>query len=420
MAAAHLGNTIPYMRSAARELHMKASKSLKAELQAISSGGQKTDRTLLSLLLVGLTACWQRSDDLGLPYFRAARSLIYPRLSQDNSEKSEEVKRQDQFFEEAMIYWEMLMAFVSHEPDIHTLHLDDEVGILDQEDDILSSFDNSDHMSGLTPKIVPHPWTGVNPQTQVLLAEVGRLIRHERLTRGPDIPSTLDSSNLRLAHGLENDLLAVSLPSIEELVDPGDPYTEKQHLITIAEATRCAGLLELYRVFPKLLESRLRCVDNGILSSSNANWLNWSTPGFPSMPDSTTHLHSNEQIWLTCLAIHLLHLLEMLPATSGIRPQQLLLLLIGGAELRFMGMHATDANVNDLLDIDLQVGHARDFAKARLGQLAIQLPNQPVQRIIDVITEVWNWFDNYTDSEDADIFWLDSVMVRNGWQTMFG
>ena len=85
-----------------------------------------------------------------------------------------------------------------------------------------------------------------------------------------------------------------------------------------------------------------------------------------------------------------------------------------------MGIHVTNANVNDLLDIDLQVGHARDFAKARLGQLAIQLPNQPVQRIIDVITEVWNWFDNYTDNEDADIFWLDSVMIRNGWQTMFG
>lgn len=48
----------------------------------------------------------------------------------------------------------------------------------------------------------------------------------------------------------EEQLLSVNSPSEAEVVDTGDENTPVVQYILLAEAYRCAALLEIYRVFP--------------------------------------------------------------------------------------------------------------------------------------------------------------------------
>ena len=109
---------------------------------------------------------------------------------------------------------------------------------------------------------VPHPWTGIARDTQFTVHEVGQLIRRERkrihsrrFTSQDDI--TRAQLAIEKARELEERLLGLAHPSEAEIVSPGDDDTPVWHLLTMAEAYRCVGLMQLYRVFPDLLHNRL-------------------------------------------------------------------------------------------------------------------------------------------------------------------
>jgi hypothetical protein len=405
MAAAHLANTYSSMEPIGFEMKRQANTALREELALFQSGQKTSDCALLVTLLLALSACWHETRDLGLGYIRVARMLMYPRLSQTEA-KSPEVERQDQFFEEALIYCEMMMAFVTPgDNDLLSAGYASESEMAN--DDGLENFNTAEPLSN-DQKLLPHPWTGVAPKVQMLFAEVAQLVRRERTAQPDD--SSFDwimngARRQKIASSLEEQLLAVELPQISAVIDSGDETTSKQDFIIIAEATRCAALLEIYRVFPDNLPRRLGVPSNGFQNLPFGFGDGWSAATYKRTEDTTGFLNS--------LALHIIDLIAKLPTNSGTRFLQLMLLVVAASELRYV-----DAAINlDFLDLgseNSRIMIARLFAEERLGNHAIKLAAKPVRLMIKLIKEVWRRLDL-----GEDVFWLD-IMIANGWETVLG
>ncbi|KAF2868039.1 fungal-specific transcription factor domain-containing protein [Massariosphaeria phaeospora] len=397
MAAAHLANTFPNMAAVGIEMQRKACECLEEELPLVQSGQASGTRTFLGIILLGLSTCWHESNALGEEYLTTARSLILPKLLSNSEE--EEVQRETQFFEEALIYWEMLMGFVKQ--DAMTFSP-------------LSGLRNRAATPKRTPaarkpdgKIVPHPWTGIAPAVQILFAEVGRLVRRERML---DSNGAMDlrrrQDNLLNAATLEEDLLAAEYPTAEELADPGDSRTAKHDFIVIAEAYRCAGLLELYRVFPCILRKRLGAAN---LPSTSVAPSTITFP-FPAPRFSTPYEPTDTTLWLNSLALHILSALEALPPSSGTICVQPILLVVAACELKFV----SSLDYFDVYANDAKIQQARQFATARLHECALRLPAKPLRKMIELVGETWRRMD-----AGGEAFWID-VMVEKGWYTVMG
>ncbi|GAB7348644.1 hypothetical protein MBLNU459_g7014t1 [Dothideomycetes sp. NU459] len=403
MAAAHLANYVPNMKVKGLTMQRKAYECLQNELQLASINRTMDDKLLLTVLLLGLTACWHDSSDLGSAHLAAARALIHPRLLRDDTLQNAESTRNDQFFAEALIYWEMCMAFVSQE-----------AFAPGTERRLPSGSSSDDQITDR--KVFPHPWTGIAPRVQMLFAEVGRLVRHQCNTKMMllSIPILEDGAATVSAMELEQELLSIRLPRTDDLIDVQDERTSKADFISIAEATRCAALLEIYRVFPTILSSRLATAEgvSAAAPSATSTFFNFAQPLHPSAPDDS-HSHSHTS-WLTSLANHILDLLASVPSSSGTRPLQLILLATAASELRLSGPSVSSPGLCESTSYDVDVARARGFAMARLHELAARLPSKPVLRIIELVREVWR----RNDAGD-DVFWMD-VMTANGWETIMG
>lgn len=391
MAAAHLANTFPNMATIGVELQRKARDALEAELPLAQSGQANVTKTFLSIMLLGLTTSWHDSSALGTEYLSTARSLILPKLLSRSDEL--ETQREAQFFEESLIHWEMLMGFVTED----AMSFSSPSGLR------ATRVAKKKAPAARRPdgKIVPHPWTGVAPMVQFLFAEVGRLVRRERsLDRDSAIDFRRRQENLHNASSLEEDLLAVEYPSVDELADTGDERTPKEHFLVIAEAYRCAGLLELYRAFPSVLRKRL--------GSGKSNGIENADFQFPMPRFETLYEDTDMKLWLNSLAMHILRSIESLPSSSGTFCIQPLLLVVAASELKFVSsvdffdVHASDSKVNT----------ARDFVIRRLQEYSLRLPNKPLRQMIQLIQETWRRSD---DGQDA--FWID-VMNEKGWHTI--
>ncbi|KAJ4374276.1 hypothetical protein N0V83_003017 [Neocucurbitaria cava] len=391
MAAAHLANTFPNMATVGVELQRKARDALEVELPLAQSGQANATKTFLSIMLLGLTTSWHDSGALGIDYLSTARSLILPKLL-SRSDKLE-TQREAQFFEESLIHWEMLMGFVTED----AMSFSPPSGLRPR----VVSKKNTPAARRPDGKIVPHPWTGVAPLVQFLFAEVGRLVRRERsLDRDSAMDFRRRQENLQNAASLEEDLLALEYPSVDEVADTGDERTPKEHFIVMAEAYRCAGLLELYRAFPPILRKRL-----GTDKLSGIDNVDFQ---FPMPRFETPYEDTDMRLWLNSLAMHILRSIESLPSSSGTFCIQPLLLVVAASELKFVSsvdffdVHANDAKVNS----------AREFVIRRLQEFSLRLPNKPLRQMIQLIQETWRRSD---DGQDA--FWID-VMNEKGWHTI--
>lgn len=393
MAAAHLANIFPNMTAVGMELQRKSCDSLQEELALVQNGQASCTRTFLTIILLGMTTSWHQSSALGEDFLTTARSLILPKLL--CSSEDEQVQRETQFFEESLIYWEMHIGFVTQDsfdfspgPRLRSRAVPQKTAPVARKPD---------------GKIVPHPWTGIAPTIQILFAEVGRLIRRERML---DMNGVVDQrgrrDNLLNAATLEEDLLEAEFPMADELADAGDERTTKDHFVIIAEAYRCAGLLELYRVFPSILRKRL--------GTDKFTWADNIDFEFPTPRFDTSYEDTDTKLWINSLALHILSTLETLPASSGTICVQPILLLAAASELKlvssldFFDVHANDAKV-------LQ---AREFAHRRLQECALRLPAKPQRKILELVKEVWRRLD-----DGKETFWLD-VMVEKGWHTLMG
>ncbi|KKY23552.1 putative c6 zinc finger domain containing protein [Phaeomoniella chlamydospora] len=250
-------------------------------------------------------------------------------------------------------------------------------------------------------KIVPHPWSGVAPRIQMLFAEVGRLLRY---VYTPSLATTVPAqveTLLKSAKELEEELLSADIPGPDDIVDTGDARTSKQDFIIIADVTRCSALLEIYRVFPNLLQSRL---GGGIPFAFGSS--------IEALDDFDYEAEPSR--WLTSFAIYILENLGKIPSSSGTRPLQLILLNVCANELRLSSVHASSADLGDVMAQNIQTYKSRSFVMSRLLELSTRLPAKPVLKIIDLIKEVWRRSDL-----GENLFWME-IMNQNGWQTVMG
>ncbi|KAF2460540.1 fungal-specific transcription factor domain-containing protein [Lineolata rhizophorae] len=412
MAAAHLANSNPDMKVVGLEMQRKSYRSLQNELQLVNTGRISSDRILLTILLLGLSTCWHDSGDLGLSHLAAARSLMYPRLVQAGPPQDRRSERQEQFFEESMIYWEMLIGFVSQDSRVQAHSMWESA--LARRASLSPERDTSpQHTSGSERKFLPHPWTGVAPRIQMLFAEVGRLIQRYRASGLQD-----DIEALELARFLEEELLDASLPPVDALVDPGDLNTSPAHFLAVAEGYRCSGLLELYRVFPHLLRQRLGTSS----ASSDPHAEDLGLHDFPSLPILLERHDraSDTRTWLTSLALHILSTLETIPPSSGTCSIQPILFVTAGSELRF----SSSLDSFDPATSDEKIARARRFVEGRLNAFMLRLPSAPLIRMLELVKEVWRRSDGVGVGGNRrgggrDVFWMD-VMVERGWQTLMG
>lgn len=391
MAAAHLANSFPNMAAVGVELQRKARDALEIELPLTQSGQASATKTFLSIMLLGLTTSWHDSTALGTEYLSTARSLILPKLL-SRSEQAE-VQREAQFFEESLIHWEMLMGFVTED----AMTFSSSPGLRTR----IVAKKNSPATQRPGGWIVPHPWTGIAPMVQCLFAEVGRLVRSERATnRNSTVDTRRRQENMLNAASLEEDLLEVGCPTVDQVADTGDERTPKDDFIVLAEAYRCAGLLELYRVFPLLLCKRL--------GTGKFNGVGTTHFQFPMPRYETPYEDIDVKLWLNALATHILGSLETLPSSSGTFCVQPLLLVVAASELKLL----SSVDYFDVHANDSKILIARDFAIRRLGEFALRLPNKPLRQMIQLIKETWRQSD---DGQDA--FWID-VMNERGWHCL--
>ncbi|KAF2241829.1 C6 zinc finger domain-containing protein [Trematosphaeria pertusa] len=391
MAAAHLANTFPNMSAVGMELQRKAVDSLQEELPLVQSGQASCTKTFLSIILLGLSTCWHESSALGEEFLTTARSLILPKLL--SSSEEEEVQRETQFFEESLIYWEMLMGFVTQDSMTFAPS-----GLRSR--GASKAIPAARKKDG---KIVPHPWTGIAPTIQILFAEVGRLVRRERmLDMNPTVDFRRRQENLLNAATLEEDLLAAEYPLAEELADIGDERTPKHDFVVIAEAYRCAGLLELYRVFPSILRKRL--------GTDNFTWTDSLDLEFPTPRFETPYEDTDTKLWINSLAMHILQAIESLPSSSGTICIQPILLVTAASELKFV----SSVDYFDIYANDARVLQAREFAVRRMQEYSMRLPAKPLRQMIELVKEVWRRQDN-----GQNAFWID-VMNEMGWHTVMG
>lgn len=408
MAAASLANDFPNMRAIGIQTQQQAIACLN---NATRKGlTQTTDEEyFLALLLVGSTTGWHDPSDLGLSYLRAAQDHLLKQERRGVS-SNPSLAKEHPLFKQCLLYWNLLAAFVAEESPI--LDVDDHMDT--------SSPDLSIYL--VDGQALPHPWTGSLRYALTLFYRAARVIRtaktlHRRRAGILD-PNMIDLISLaeeldlrQKAENLEEKILFTGFSFYCGPVDIGDTNTPPSHFLTLAEAYRCAAILQIYHVFPDILEERLH--KNETADDENpipALFLllfpaptGWCSP----LAEDMRHT----------LALHIVSLLDQLPLTSGTKVMQPVILASISSDLVFSSGLVLGASANaipSLNTLDVEIAQARRKVKMRLTELILILPKLPMQRIVDLVYETWDRADSGLDE-----FWLD-VMLDMNLETIMG
>jgi hypothetical protein len=393
------------------------------------------DKSLLAMLMLGQTASWHNPNDLGVSFFNLLRNHINSLSSDSNSSSMLTNRNNYQFFEEALVYWEMLLSYVA---DHNTLASSVKSGIQTPTDSILS-------------QRVPHPWTGIARDTQFTVHEVGRLIRRERSrVRSRQFTSQGDiiqaQKAIEKSQELEQRLLNLAHPTETEIVNPGDDDTPVWHLLAMAEVYRYTGLIQLYRVFPDLLRTRLQLenISEQTLTYMGPSSFNAQNPSSASLlsnaglPDGVfdgSAFQFDEETgdipepvrneWLTTFAVTAMSRLKTIPLESRTRCLQPFLLVASSSELRLPPTDVPSSTLDSNAGVDdyalnlsphaIEVSRTRKFILGRLSSFLHVLPPKPIHICLKLVKEVWSRM----DAGESNVYWMD-VMIDNGWETTMG
>ncbi|RDW87969.1 hypothetical protein BP6252_00001 [Coleophoma cylindrospora] len=417
ISAASLAKSNSVTQPDAKQFQKEAFRQLRIKLRE-SNMTIKTNQEeiLLSLLLVGPTTSWHSPDDFGYPHYKMAVSLLTQKIDSAANSPSASLDNTNSFYSEALIYWWMLLCFISEE-DLPMPPVCPHLGL-----------DPNSPLSSLLR--YPHPFTGVSPEVRTLFGRAGRLIlaQRRRIHRTKFVSKAAIRAavqEMETASELEQGLLSLVFPDPSQIASSGDSEATPNDFILVAESFKCAGLLLLYRTFPDLLGTRLQTVFTSVTMESNANTI------------------YEKQRWLTSFAIHTLELLEATSSTGGIpsiQSLQPIILLPIACELRFPPRSHTVASKTDasssglshylnvLLELSPEgdevanqdkdheaVLSARKRIQKRITIVTNSLPAVTSQRLVSIIIETQKRMDN----GDENVFWVD-VMLERGWYAMFG
>lgn len=409
MAAANLIEQFPRLGILGRQFRDEAIAMLNVDDSTNESSNDihasTTSDTLLAMLMLGGTASWHDPRDLGLSFFNRIRRKL-------TSIGSKSSVIDYQFFHQCMTYWELLLSYVADNEQLEALEFD-------------SQADTQDYVC---PDVVPHPWTGFARDTQNAVQKVGRLIRQQRkLAFSRRFTSLSHIKQLEMdmatASELEAYLSNMCHPLESSVFDPKDQNTPVWQLLALAEAYRSTGLIQIYHIFPDVLDRRL--ARDGYQTSQQAQ----INPGDDLVPayDQRTR---NE--YLTAFALRVLNLMKSIPLESGTRDFQPFILVSLSSELRlpsFADDGAEDANpMANITSETIETSRMRYFIKGRLEAFLHMLPPKPIRRCLDIVNRTWELMDQRAQRQNApkrrreslddtqEVYWMD-VMIENGWET---
>jgi hypothetical protein len=369
----------------------KIGRSLRREAMELIRKQDSTDyKALLALSMFGPTGNWLDASDLGVEFYNMARDRVEAIRSSGSLVVAND--NNFHFFDEGLVFWEMILAYVVDGKSIRPAQ---------------ESFEIQTPSHPL--KRAAHPWTGVAREMVQVVADIGRLVRahRKRLLKQKFVTQTcLDQlrHDLAAAKELEGRILACQLPDEEEILDLEDEATPIHHLITMAEVNRYAGLLQLYRVFPDLLSSRLAAEDGA------GDW--------PAASVSNAQRRSRNNEWLKAFAMEGLRLLESVPIESGTRDFHPFMLVLCSSEL---ACNSSELDVSsspmsqdeEISPAFIEVAMMRKFVLDRLTTCLRLLPPTPIRVCIEIVKETWRRI----DAGQRDVYWLD-VMMEKGWETI--
>lgn len=405
MAAASLVDDFPQLGILGKQLRFEAIQMLDKNM------GSELD-SLLAMLMLGGSASWHDSRDLGLRFFNRIRR----KLASMTSSKFDQHGVDYQFFHHAITYWEMLLSYVA------------------ENDELESNPDKALVPAGcMSLNFVPHPWTGFARDTQNAVQKVGRLIRRQRkLAFSRRFTSLAHIKQLErdmaTASELETFLCTQSYPLETAVLDPDDRNTPVWHLLSLAEAYRSTGLIQLYHIFPDLLDRRL--ARDGLLPE-----LHEDDDG----SESSASLRQLRNDWLTAYAVQVLNLMKSIPLESGTRDFQPFILVALSSELRTppapkspprTGPEAGTAEyMAGLTSQTIEVSRMRHFIKSRLNSFLHILPPKPIHVCLNIVNTTWKMMDERAEvaaesvksrrgscEVPEEVYWMD-VMIENGWET---
>lgn len=403
MAAACLSEVSPKFTSIGRRLRDQAGSCLSKEIQQ----SQIETSSLLALVMLGMSRCWHSPGDVGQSEFELLAKIVSSSKSgQSGIALADEEMRQ--FFYNSLVYWQVLLAFV--------VDRGSNIQDITQPKPI-----QPDCLEVHAPHI-PHPQTGVGVEVEMLVGKVGSLVRRERRriqSRRFASRNDIDQAQKAIleAEQLQVQLCAIQLPLENTIVNSGDDMTPGDHLVRIAEAYRCTGLLQLYRNFPDLLLPSASLYD----PTQEFTTLS-STPG-ASLADFTPRQSAS----LIYLALHILDLVESVPVTSTSRSIQPFLLVsicselaldrascsVAGAQRLPVASLALSQRLNTPLT-EIDILRARRSIISRLSSFENTLAAKPIQQMLKLVKETWAWMEN-----NEDVYWMD-VMMAKGYEVLMG
>ncbi|CAH0022448.1 unnamed protein product [Clonostachys rhizophaga] len=370
MAAACLSEDFPHFAPIAAKEHASALQYLRDI--SVPSLTPSQDKILASTML-GHTASWLNPQNLATDIFRVSCDMVkeIPADGEDADSKS--------FFSDTINYWAMLLVYLTDRKNLGTYTPEPEIPATETLD--------------LSQPIEPHPYSGLSRETVKLLTEVGMLIfQYRKHTSNVKFMTERDldvfRQSLRDARRFERRLLAHRTPHLSLVKDTGDPKTSLVHLQLIDEAYRCTGLLQLYRVFPDLLNERYAPWDEKLILQP--------------VPSETVPSAQERQVWLTKLAIHILNILREIPFESRTRSVQPFIMVSSASELKHHDRGHADGTLG-VSQFSIEVARARKFISSRLAAYTHILSLRKITVIFELIRSIWSAI----DAGEKDVYWLD-------------
>ncbi|KAF9894562.1 hypothetical protein FE257_006447 [Aspergillus nanangensis] len=405
MSAAHMAMHQGDKVTVARGHRTKATSCLTEAVMKLKQGkclsGRQRDgihaEALLGSIILGMTDAWHSPSLLGISHLYGARSMFKRWRAENPSPQDSSISK---FIIGMMVYWEAIISFVLDQPLDAVAYLD--------------PYCNQEHSSC---PIHPNSWTGICTPMFLYLSKIGILARQRSLIRNLSITSSSTTIRDQLqeelfvqAREIETAVLQYKIPDTDDVEDTGDILTPVSHLQKMAQIYRFSALLELYRVFPGLLQPK---------DDEDQHPVQWAEM-----------IHS--------LATSILTIILTVPHTSGVNCVLTIPLLIAGSVLQPMsskpnpvphpptvpthlGLASEILSISSHEDVRL---HWRRVARERIQAVHNHVGITAVYRAVEILDKVWDRADvkaimDLPHGLDDFIHWND-VMGEEKLETVLG
>jgi hypothetical protein len=395
-SAAQLSRQKSEMRIKALTLQSEAFSAVRKDIghvQRRKGEGLVSDELMLSSIIAGLTSAWYDVNDIGLSHVLGSQVLLSLWLGS----KRNRLSHQENFILGAFVYWICITSFVVRDPEGG---LEFQQGLLAHVRSLEMGHNTVEDAGSFKsdPGILPHPLTGFSTELFICVGKVGSLCR---LRQNGNLMSDERLQLLEAtARTIELELLDLQQSFQTNFTDPQDPSTTVEEILSVGEAYRCAGLLQLHTTFPQLLQHYYQ-----------------KPPATDSMEEFTPWQHN----WLRSLAVHILKILESIPPTSGTRVLQGLPAIIAASWLvdpmssTYPSLPGIQHPRLPLTKSSASKEHWRGAVRSGLQMHEQYVGLQQVSRILHIVEEVWR----LDDRGEGKCHWM-VVVASKGLQTLYG